>query len=127
MNVSKRTVDYYTQIGLLTPVRTDSNYRMYGEDSIHILELVEHYKTLNMPLEEIKTYINMLDSKNSIDKEKIEKHCEQIALLMEHLKEEIKVMEPVLQKLNHDEKDMLTNKLSMQGVTLAQTLLLLFG
>ncbi|WP_160725296.1 MerR family transcriptional regulator [Bacillus sp. USDA818B3_A] len=127
MNVSKRTVDYYTQIGLLTPARTDSNYRMYGEDSIHILELVEHYKTLNMPLEEIKSYIGMLDSKKAIDKEKIEKHCEQIALLMEHLKEEIKVMEPMLQKLNHDEKDMLTNKLSIQGVTLAQTLLLLFG
>ncbi|PLS02390.1 MerR family transcriptional regulator [Neobacillus cucumis] len=127
MNISKRTIDYYTQKGLLNPVRTDSNYRMYGEDTIQILRLIEHYKTLNMPLEEIKSSIKMLKSENTIDKEKVEKHCEQIAVLMEHLKEEIKAMEPVLQKLNKDEKEILVNKLSLQGMTLAQTLLLLFG
>ena len=127
MNVSKRTIDYYTQIGLLTPARTDSNYRMYGEDSVKILELVEHYKTLKMPLEEIKSYIKMLHSENIIDKEKVEQHCDQIAVLMEHLKEEIKFMEPILRELNKEEKEMLVNKLSLQGVTLAQTLLLLFG
>ncbi|MDN3015907.1 MerR family transcriptional regulator [Paenibacillus sp. BSR1-1] len=127
MSISKRTIDYYTQIGLLNPVRSDSNYRMYGEESIQILKLVEHYKTLNMPLDEIKSSIKMINFDTVIDKDKMEKHCEQIAVLMEHLKEEIKVMEPILQKLNDDEKEMLVNKLSLQGVTLAQTLLLLFG
>ncbi|TWD91628.1 DNA-binding transcriptional MerR regulator [Neobacillus bataviensis] len=127
MNLSRRTIDYYTHLGLLNPVRTDSNYRMYGEESIKILELIEHYKTLNMPLEEIKSAIRMINSHTEIDKEKIEKHCEQIANLMDHLKEEIKVMEPILQKLNNNEKEILVNKLSLQGVTLAQTLLLLFG
>ncbi|MED1472532.1 MerR family transcriptional regulator [Bacillus salipaludis] len=126
MDISKRTIDYYTQIGLLNPVRTDSNYRMYGEDCIKILEMVEHYKTLNMPLEEIKSSIKMLNSDNGIDKVKVEKHCEQIASLMGHLKEEIKVIEPILQKLNQTEKESLLNKLSSQGVILAQTLLLLF-
>ncbi|MGG1400825.1 MerR family transcriptional regulator [Bacillus salipaludis] len=126
MDISKRTIDYYTQIGLLNPVRTDSNYRMYGEDCIKILEMVEHYKTLNMPLEEIKSSIKMLNSNNGIDKVKVEKHCEQIAILMGHLKEEIKVIEPILQKLNQNEKEMLVKKLSSQGVILAQTLLLLF-
>jgi DNA-binding transcriptional MerR regulator len=100
---------------------------MYGEDCIKILEMVEHYKTLNMPLEEIKSAIRMINTDTEIDKEKIEKHCEQIANLMDHLKEEIKVMEPILQKLNNNEKEILVNKLSLQGVTLAQTLLLLFG
>src|SRR4051812_4194012 len=127
MNLSRRTIDYYTHIGLLNPVRTDSNYRMYGEESIKILELIEHYKTLNMPLEEIKSAIRMINTDTDIDKEKIEKHCEQIVNLMDHLKEEIKVMEPILQKLNNNEKEILVNKLSLQGVTLAQTLLLLFG
>ncbi|OIK13486.1 hypothetical protein BIV60_13970 [Bacillus sp. MUM 116] len=126
MDISKRTIDYYTQIGLLNPVRTDSNYRMYGEDCIKILEMVEHYKTLNMPLGEIKSSIKMINSNNEIDQAKVEKHCEQIGVLMEHLKEEIKVIEPILQKLSHHEKEMLVNKLSLQGVTLAQTLLLLF-
>lgn len=127
MNISRRTIDYYTQIGLLNPVRTDSNYRMYGEESIQILKMVEHYKTLNMPLEDIKSSIKMIHSDNVLDKEKVEKHVEQIAIIMEHLKDEIKVMEPFLQKLNNHDKELIINKLSLQGVTLAQALLLLLG
>lgn len=127
MNISKRTIDYYTQIGLLNPIRTDSNYRLYGEDCVQVLELVEHYKNLNMPLEEIKSSIELIKSDNCLDKHKVEKHFEQIASIMLHLKEEIMVMEPILQKLNDQQKEPLVNKLSSQGVTLAQTLLLLFA
>jgi MerR family transcriptional regulator, copper efflux regulator len=126
-NISKRTIDYYTQIGLLNPIRTDSNYRLYGEECIQILNLVEHYKNLNMPLEEIKSSIELIKSNNTIDKQKVEKHVEQIASIMQHLKEEINVMEPILQKLNNKQKESLINKLSSEGVTLAQTLLLLFS
>jgi hypothetical protein len=46
---------------------------------------------------------------------------------MQHLKEEIMVMEPILEKLNHNQKEMLVSKLSPEGIALAQTLLLLFG
>lgn len=125
-NISKRTIDYYTQIGLLNPIRTDSNYRMYGEECFQILDLVDHYKNLNMPLEEIKASIELIKSDNYIDKQKVERHFEQIASFMQHLKEEITVMEPILQKLNNQQKELLVNKLSSQGITLAQTLLLLF-
>ena len=127
MNISKRTIDYYTQIGLLNPIRTESNYRLYGEDSIRILELVEHYKNLNMPLEEIKASIELIKADDSLDKHKVEKHFNQIAMIMQHLEEEISVMKPVLQKLNQSQKEDLFRKLSTQGITLAQTLLLLFG
>jgi len=126
-NISKRTIDYYTQIGLLNPIRTDSNYRLYGEDSIQILEWVEHYKTLNMPLEEIKSSIELLKADCSIDKQKLEKHFHQIGMLMLHLKEEVEAIEPLLQKLNKSQKEMFVTKLSSQGVPLAKTLLLLLG
>jgi MerR family transcriptional regulator, copper efflux regulator len=126
-NISKRTIDYYTQIGLLNPIRTDSNYRLYGDECIQILNLVEHYKNLNMPLEEIKSSIELIKSNNAVDKQKVEKHVEQIASIMQHLKEEINVMEPILQKLNNQQKESLVNKLSTEGVTLAQTLLVLFS
>jgi DNA-binding transcriptional MerR regulator len=127
MNISKRTIDYYTQIGLLNPIRTDSNYRLYSEESIQILELVEHYKNLNMPLEEIKSSIELVKTDQSIDKQKVEKHFNQLSMIMEHLEEEISVIKPVLQKLNQSQKEELVKKLSTQGVALAQTLLLLFG
>jgi DNA-binding transcriptional MerR regulator len=89
--------------------------------------MVEHYKNLNMPLEEIKSSIELFKSDNMIDRQKIEKHVEQITSIMQHLKEEINVMEPILQKLNHQQKEMLVNKLSTEGRTLAQALLLLFS
>ena len=127
MNISKRTIDYYTHIGLLSPIRTESNYRLYGEDSIRILGLVEHYKNLNMPLEEIKSSIELIKADDSLDKQKAEKHFNQIAVIMQHLEEEISVMKPVLQKLNQPQKEELVRKLSAQGITLAQTLLLIFG
>jgi MerR family copper efflux transcriptional regulator len=82
-NISKRTIDYYTQIGLLNPIRTDSNYRLYGEECLQILNMVEHYKNLNMPLEEIKSSIELIKSDNTIDKQKVEKHVEQIASIMQ--------------------------------------------
>ncbi|MEH7308640.1 MerR family transcriptional regulator [Neobacillus drentensis] len=126
-NISKRTIDYYTQIGLLNPIRTDSNYRLYGEECIKILNMIEHYKNLNMPLEEIKSSIELIKSDNTIDKQKVEKHFEQIASIMQHLKEEINVMEPILQKLNDQQKEKFVNRLSSEGLTLAQSLLLLFS
>jgi MerR family transcriptional regulator, copper efflux regulator len=127
MNISKRTIDYYTQIGLLNPERTERNYRLYGKECIRTLHLVEHYKNLNMPLEEIKSSIELIQSESLIDNEKVEKHIEQIGIIMQHLKEEIMVLEPILQKLNSNQKENLANKLSLQGQTLAQTLSLLFG
>ncbi|WHY02991.1 MerR family transcriptional regulator [Neobacillus sp. DY30] len=127
MNTSKRTIDYYTQIGLLNPIRTDSNYRLYGEDCIKIINLIEHYKNLNMPLEEIKSSIELIKAENCLDKQKVEKHFEQIGILMRHLKEEIETIEPILDKLNSSQKEIVKNKLSSQGVPLAQTLLLLLS
>lgn len=91
------------------------------------MHLIEHYKNLNMPLEEIKFSIELIKTENCIDKQKVEKHFEQIGILMRHLKEEIEAIEPILEKLNGNQKEMVVNKLSSQGVPLAQTLLLLLS
>jgi len=37
-NVSKRTVDYYTSLGLLHAQRTKSNYRIYDEEGSVLIE-----------------------------------------------------------------------------------------
>ncbi|WP_281269140.1 MerR family transcriptional regulator [Bacillus taeanensis] len=126
-NVSKRTIDYYTQIGLLNPERTASNYRLYREESIHILELVEHYKKLNMPLDEIKTAIGLIKSNDGADDCKVEKHMEQIADIMKHLETEIKEIKPLLENLDEKQHKVIMNKLAPRGTALSQTLLLLFG
>ncbi|WP_033440847.1 MerR family transcriptional regulator [Saccharothrix sp. NRRL B-16314] len=52
--VSPRTVDYYTSLGLLTPAkRTASNYRLYDPADIDRIHLVQRLEVQGVPLEEI--------------------------------------------------------------------------
>jgi MerR family transcriptional regulator, copper efflux regulator len=126
--ISKRTIDYYTQLGLLDPIRTDSNYRLYGEDSLKTLKLVEHYKKMNMPLEDIKGTLVLLNSKTTnVDEMTMEKHVEQISEYMHHLEMEIKELRPILESLSNKQKEIIIKRLSCQGSTLAQSLLFLMG
>ncbi|MHC0038482.1 MerR family transcriptional regulator [Pseudoneobacillus sp. C159] len=126
-NISKRTIDYYSQIGLLTPVRSDSNYRLYEEQSIKILQLIAHYKKLNMPLEEIKEFIHLLKKEGQLNEDKINKHVQQITDIMHHLVAELNEIKPLIDKLDSKQKDFIASKISAQGLTLAQTLILFFG
>ncbi|WP_309112539.1 MerR family transcriptional regulator [Saccharothrix sp.] len=52
--VSPRTVDYYTSLGLLTPAkRTASNYRLYVPADVDRIHLVQRLEVQGVPLEEI--------------------------------------------------------------------------
>jgi MerR family transcriptional regulator, copper efflux regulator len=54
--VSPRTVDYYTSLGLLTPAkRTASNYRLYDPADVERIHLVQRLEVQGVPLEEIAT------------------------------------------------------------------------
>jgi len=53
--VSTRTLRYYDEFGLLSPVRVSSNgYRIYGQNEIDRLQQILFYRELGVPLEEIK-------------------------------------------------------------------------
>ena len=52
--VSPRTVDYYTSLGLLTPAkRTAGNYRLYAPADVDRIHLVQRLELQGVPLEEI--------------------------------------------------------------------------
>ncbi len=52
--VSPRTVDYYTQLGLISPLqRSESNYRLYGPEALQRLELIKSLQTQRLSLSEI--------------------------------------------------------------------------
>jgi MerR family transcriptional regulator, copper efflux regulator len=128
LGISKRTIDYYTQLGLLNPERTISNYRLYGEEALRTLKLIEQYKKINIPLEEIKTLICGKNSdKTNMNEFLMEKHVEQISEIMHQLDMEIKEIKPILDGLNKKQKELVANRLSNQGETLAKSLLVLFN
>jgi MerR family transcriptional regulator, copper efflux regulator len=51
--VSAKMIRYYEDIGLISPPpRTDSNYRVYGEDQLHVLRFIKRSRTLGFSVEE---------------------------------------------------------------------------
>jgi len=59
--VSKRTIDYYTTLGLLRPVRSESNYRYYDGEALVCLKIIESMKNSRFTLEEIKERLSLLN------------------------------------------------------------------
>jgi DNA-binding transcriptional MerR regulator len=53
--VTRRTLHYYDEIGLLKPTQIgDNGYRYYGEESLLRLQQILFYRELDIPLEKIK-------------------------------------------------------------------------
>lgn len=118
-DVTKRTIDYYTNLGLLKVERSTSNYRYYDRSSIDRLRFIENSKSEGMSLHEIKSKLQ-------------EKYAEEIDVLELRLK--IKGLEKeVSQVLSHMDKADVKNqeqfkkKISHESLSLIQTLLLLIN
>lgn len=57
--VSVRTLHYYDQVGLLVPsVRTEANYRLYGEAELLRLQQILFYKELGLSIRQILDVLN---------------------------------------------------------------------
>ena len=50
--VSPRTLRYYEKMGLLSPTRNSSGYRVYGKEQVDILQQVLFFRRLGLSLEQ---------------------------------------------------------------------------
>ncbi|GAB4409085.1 MAG: Hg(II)-responsive transcriptional regulator [Thermodesulfovibrionales bacterium] len=58
--LNPRTIRYYETIGILPkPIRSESGYRVYSEETIERLEFILKAKTLGLKLDEIKEIIQL--------------------------------------------------------------------
>ena len=63
--VSAKMIRYYESIGLIrAPLRTGSNYRVYGEDEVHVLRFVKRARTLGFSVEETATLLGLWQDKS---------------------------------------------------------------
>lgn len=124
--VSKRTIDYYTHLGILNPQRSESNYRYYGEECLKILDLVEQYKKRNFPLNEIKERVEIYKTEK-FEETKVMKHVQQLSDIMNDLESEIREIRPMLENLDKHQQKQLTERISPKSVALARTLMMMFG
>lgn len=60
--ISTRTLRYYDEIGLLKPQRTNSsNYRIYGQKEVDLLQQILFYRELDLPLDTIRSIVHNKD------------------------------------------------------------------
>ncbi|MBU9723294.1 MULTISPECIES: MerR family transcriptional regulator [Bacillaceae] len=59
MNVTVRTLRYYEEIGLLMPVETnEQGHKLYGSKEESVLQRIQAWKFLGVPLEDIKRLLD---------------------------------------------------------------------
>ncbi|MFZ7945342.1 MULTISPECIES: MerR family transcriptional regulator [Bacillaceae] len=121
-HVSKRTIDYYTSIGLLEAERSKSNYRIYSDDSLDDLKFIEECKSLHFPLDEIRRKLEMRKAKNIRDSE-VEKHVSAVTQQMKQLYSDLFDLQPILENLDEQQKEMFTRNLSLLRTALRKSLL----
>ncbi|MFJ7978212.1 MerR family transcriptional regulator [Peribacillus sp. JNUCC 23] len=116
-NVTKRTVDYYTNLGLLKPERSASNYRYYKYGELERLRKIVTYKKKQHSLDHIRMMLNQEGES------KINPSEEQLNEKLNDLNEELQMVIRLLE--SEKKKKPLKNHVSHESVTLMQSLLLL--
>ena len=63
--VSAKMIRYYEQIGLIRPMgRTGNNYRVYGEEEVHVLRFIRRARNLGFSLEETQRLLTLWQDKD---------------------------------------------------------------
>lgn len=83
--VSKRTLQYYDDEGILPVKRTKNNYRLYDDETMERLWEILWYKEMGFDLKEIKIILEELD-KDTVIEEKVNKINHTIRVLEEQKK-----------------------------------------
>lgn len=115
--ITKRTIDYYTTLGLLDAERSSSNYRYYPYEAIERLRVIEEKKLKGMSLEQIKREL----AKDSIE----EIDIQEIRLQMQYLEKEVSHLLEQINEKEDNTKHSIKQKVSSESVALMQSLLLL--
>ena len=121
--VSTRTIDYYTQIGVLKErKRTNGNHRLYSEDSLTSIKIIKQLQEQHFSLDEV---CQLFNRKNNTD------FIETTLCVQELLKNlQKKVVEIYSNQINTDqleENKVVSRELIVNGLYVIQSLLVLLG
>ncbi|WP_232233678.1 MerR family transcriptional regulator [Bacillus sp. J33] len=117
--VTKRTIDYYTNLGLLKAERSSSNYRYYDISSIDRIAFIEQCKKEGMSLEEIK--------KKVIGRFSEEVDVLELRLKIQGLEKDVTKALNQLKENDPDKYEEFKKNISPESLSLIQSLLLLFS
>ncbi|SDN35837.1 DNA-binding transcriptional regulator, MerR family [Fictibacillus solisalsi] len=121
--VSKRTIDYYTKLGLLKAERSQSNYRFYSGEALEQLKWINYYKNQHLPLEKIKEKMASLNEHSGEYAETLQK----VDMQLNTLEKDVQELKPLLQQLNKDQLKLAVKHMPAERVALLHSLLLIIG
>lgn len=88
LEMNEHTVRYYTDQGLVPSLKRDNhNIRLFDEASVQWLLCVKHLRHCGMPIEEIKTYINLCQKGDSTVRERYDIMRKQQTVALAQLEE----------------------------------------
>lgn len=77
VGLSLRTVRYYEELGIVTPIgRTSGGFRLYDEAAVERLALVRDLKPLGFSLEEIREIVELADGERPADPERVREYAD---------------------------------------------------
>ncbi|GGE56305.1 transcriptional regulator [Pullulanibacillus camelliae] len=117
-HVSKRTVDYYTQLGLLEAERSASNHRYYTEDAINDIHMIMKYKAQHFTLDEIKEKLAL---KKTLNNDTVYKSLENLSEHMKLLDEDFVQLQALIDCLDTRHLRYLNKKINTEGKALLQS------
>ncbi|MDO7787653.1 MerR family transcriptional regulator [Desulforamulus aquiferis] len=126
--VSRRTIDYYTNLGLLKPVRSESNYRYYTQDALVRLKFIEIMKNQRFTLDEIKARFSFFDiTSPQAGKSKSQVKTVTLDVLVQEFKElekQLEQLKPSLKDMDADQASMVTKQVMLRTMSLMQAMIL---
>lgn len=124
--ISERTIDYYTKLGLITPEsRSMKNYRLYSHETMVALERINQLKQDKYTLEEIKVLMgkwNMATPETDVSDKLVE-----LELHMQRLEREVKALEPMISGLKPSQARRALSTLLPQGIACMEAIRLLLS
>lgn len=125
-DVSSRTIDYYTKLNLIEPEkRSDTNYRLYSDETLTRLKRIESMKNEKYTLEEIKANLQQW-SKVSPD-DTVRDKLTSIQIHLEQLVKEAKELGPIIQQLKPNQMKKLSRILTQPTAACIEALIVLLG
>ncbi|WNR43185.1 MerR family transcriptional regulator [Paenibacillus roseipurpureus] len=125
-DVSPRTIDYYTKLNLIEPEkRSDTNYRLYSDETLSRLKRIESMKNEKYTLEEIKANMQQWSKVSSDDT--VRDKLTSLQLHLEQLMKEAKELSPLIQQLKPNQMKKLYRILTQPTAACIEALIVLLG
>ena len=99
-NLSMDTLRYYEKIGLVpTPIKNNRGYKEYTDSEVQYIKFITYLKRTEMPLSNIKEYIDFYNQKNFDECYQLLKN--HASTIEEQIEERKKVLETIRYKLKN--------------------------